>query len=129
MLNKLINGLLILVFVIGILGAGNLVLNELSNGNSCPRLLSIPACYIIFVCFVIPLIVHLLGKLNYIYFIFTGAAFCIALVASRLQVNGTGNCPTSETGTPLCYYSLLLFSSLLLLKALFIYKKNVSKNL
>jgi hypothetical protein len=127
MQTKLLNVLLLLVFVIGIFGAGELVYNEISQHNVCPKLLGIPACYIILTCFIIPFVVHIFKARNYIYFAFTGFAFVIALVATIMQFTGHAECPKTASGTPMCYYSLALFTSLIVLKWLFI--KHASKNL
>ncbi len=115
---KIINFLLVTVFAIGILRAGNLVLRELEHPNTCPTLLGIPACYIILACFIIPFISHFYNRNNIIYFVFTGFAFIVALVASIMQFTNTGACPKTENGTPMCYYSLLLFTSLIVIKVL-----------
>ncbi len=127
MLIRILKTLLLAVFAIGTVGAGLLVYDEVTQYNVCPKLLGIPACYIILACFVIPFITHILKWNNRIYFIFTGFAFAIALVASIMQFTGNGECPKTANGTPMCYYSLLLFSSLILFKILLI--KNASKNL
>lgn len=127
MQSKLLNILLLIVFAIGIFGTEELVYNEITQHNVCPKLLGVPACYIVLACFVIPFLVHILKSKNYIYFAFVGFAFVIALVATIMQFTGHAECPKTANRTPMCYYSLLLFSSLLVFKLLLI--KNVSKNL
>ena len=120
-----INILIITLFVIGILGTGILVINEFNTGEGCPKFGYIPACYIIFACFVIPFLAHLLKKWNFIYFLGTGLAFIIAVIASIMQFNGNAECPKTSNGIPMCYYSFLIFSSLILLKVLYIKYKNI----
>ena len=117
-----LNWLLLLVFFIGILGAGLLVFDEIKTSNTCPKLLGIPACYIILACFIIPFFTHITKGKNLIYFIFTSTAFIIALVASTMQFTGLGACPKTANGIPMCYYSLLLFTALITLKI--VIKKN-----
>ena len=124
MQTKVLNSLLLVVFAIGILGAGDLVYSEFKLHNICPKLIGIPACYIILACFIIPLIVHLFKGKNYIYFAFTGLAFIIALTASVMEITGLGECPKTAGGTPMCYYSLLLFSSLIDIKYGLIKRRN-----
>jgi len=126
---RVLNILLLLVFTIGILGAGSLVWKEVTQGDICPKLIGIPACYIILTCFVIPLLGHLLKWNNGIYFMFTGLAFIIAFIASIMQLTGNGDCPRTENGTPMCYYSLALFSVLFFSKIIHIRKTNAIKNL
>jgi len=77
MKTKALNWLLLLVFIVGIIGASLLVYDEIKTTNVCPKLLGIPACYIILVCFIIPFIVHLVKGRNSVYFLFTGIAFTI----------------------------------------------------
>ncbi len=102
--------------IIGLLGAGELVVEELRTGNGCPKIMHIPMCVVILICFMVPFITHLLKKWNIIYFIFTGLAGSLALIASVMQFTGNAECPKTAYGTPMCYYSLVLFSSLILLK-------------
>lgn len=113
---KFLKGLLILVFLIGIIGAGGLVYDEITISNICPKILRIPACYIILACFGIPFIVHLTKYKNNIYFLFTGIAFTIAFIASILEITKLAECPKTSNGHPMCYYSLVLFTTLIVLK-------------
>ena len=106
------------VLIIGVYGAGGLVIEELKTGEGCPKIMGIPMCLVILICFLIPLIAHILKKWNVLYFLFAGLACSIALVASIMQFLGYAECPKTAFGTPMCYYSLLLFSSLMLFKIL-----------
>jgi hypothetical protein len=107
---------ILIILFIGLFGAGGLVLEEFKTGEGCPKIMHIPMCLVVFICFVIPLIVHVLRKANVLYFIFTGLAGSIALVASIIQFTGNAECPKTASGTPMCYYSLVLFSTLIILK-------------
>ena len=107
---------ILVILAVGIFGAGGLVVEEFKTGEGCPKIMQVPMCLVILICFVIPLITHLLNKLNFLYFLFTGLAGSIALVASIMQFMGNAECPKTSSGTPMCYYSLLLFSSLIVLK-------------
>ena len=104
------------ILIIGLYSAGELVLEELKTGDGCPKIMHIPMCIVILICFLIPFIAHLLKKWTLLYFICTGLAGSIALFASVLQFIGKAECPKTASGTPMCYYSLLFFSSLMLLK-------------
>lgn len=103
-------------FVIGIFGAGSLVITEFATGNGCPKFGEVPSCLIILICFILPFISHLLKKWDLIYFLFTGIATLIALMASVMQFIGNAECPKSDSGIPMCYLSLLIFTSLITLK-------------
>ena len=107
---------ILIILIIGLVGAGGLVLEEFKTGEGCPKIMHIPMCLVILICFIVPLITHLLKKRNTLYFLFTGLAGSIALVASIMQYTGNAQCPKTTSGTPMCYYSLLLFSSLIILK-------------
>ncbi|GAL62652.1 hypothetical protein [Algibacter lectus] len=104
------------ILILGVYGAGGLVVEEFKTGEGCPKIMGIPMCLVILFCFLVPLIVHLLKKWNVLYFLFTGLAGSIALVASIMQFTGNAECPKTTSGTPMCYFSLLLFSSLIVLK-------------
>jgi len=124
---KITNILLLLVFTLGIVGSGELVWTDITAQGVCPKILGVPACYIVLICFIIPFASHILKMGNVIYFTCTGLAFIIALIATIMQLAGNEICPKSIGGIALCYYSLVLFSSLLILKRILI--KNVPENL
>ena len=119
-LEKIVHSIITILLIIGLYGSGGLVWNEIQTGNGCPKIWIIPACAIVMLCFLIPLIVHLFKKYNSIYFVFTGLALIIAIIASVIQFNGLGECPKLDNGTPMCYLSFVLFSILITLKILLI---------
>ena len=121
---KVLSIAITILLLIGIWGTGGLVWNEIQTGNGCPKIWIIPACVIVFICFLIPLIVHVLGKWNRLYFVFTGLALTIAIVASFMQFTGNGECPKLDNGTPMCYLSFLIFSTLIGLKITLLNKEN-----
>jgi len=116
MLKRITYYVILGILIIGVYGAGGLVVEEFKTGEGCPKIMGIPMCLVILICFLVPLIVHLLKKKNVLYFLFTGLAGSIALIASIMQFLGYAECPKTSLGTPMCYYSLLLFSSLITLK-------------
>ena len=106
------------VILIGVWGIGDLVWSEFQHAHTCPKLLGIPACYFIFFFIVAVLVSHLkvLKDKNFLYFLFGGIAWLIAVMASYMQYNELAQCPKTESGFPLCYGSFALFGVLLLLK-------------
>ena len=116
MREKIVQYGILIVLIIGLIGAGGLVFEEFKTGEGCPKIMHVPMCLVILICFVVPLISVLLKKWNGLYFLFTGLAASIALVASIMQFIGNAECPKIASGTPMCYYSLLLFGSLIILK-------------
>lgn len=105
-----------ILLLIGLWGASGLVIEELKTGNGCPKIALIPACIIIFFCFLIPAISHLIRKKIVFYYVFSLLAFSIAALASYLQFNDLAQCPKMASLTPMCYISLLIFSTLIILK-------------
>ena len=65
---KIIRVLIFSILIIGLLGAGGLVFEEFKTGKGCPKVMHIPMCVIILICFIIPLIAHILKKWNILYF-------------------------------------------------------------
>jgi len=126
MSNKITYYSILVILIIGLFGAGGLVVEEFKTGEGCPKIMQIPMCLVILICFIVPLVAHLLKKWNVLYFLFTGLAGSIALVASIMQFTGNAECPKTASGTPMCYYSLLLFSSLIILK-IYHFKSNNQK--
>lgn len=115
-LSKIIWYVITLLLLMGVYATFGLVWEEIQTGNGCPKIWVIPACVIILICFLIPLIVHLFKKYNTLYFVFTGLAFAIAIIASIMQFTGNGECPKLDNGTPMCYLSFITFSVLISLK-------------
>lgn len=122
MKKKIINYSIYLVFIFGILGAGNLAFTEFLHQGTCPRLGIIPACYIIFACLLIPFVAHIFNKGKVIYFLFVSFALAIATYATVGQLIGKVQCPKMENGFPMCYISFGIFFSLVILKILQIRK-------
>ena len=120
MKNKILYYIILIILVVGIIGAGGLVVEELKTGEGCPKIFQIPMCIVILICFLIPFVAHLIGKWNLLYFIFTGLAGAIGLAASIMQATGNAECPKTSGGTPMCYYSLVLFTSLIVLKIIYL---------
>lgn len=109
----------VVVNAILLMGAGALALGELRNPATCPDLLGIPACYLVFGCATLTMGSRLLrNPVRIVVFLLgAGPAFGLALVASALQLMGGVQCPKGPGGVPLCYLSLALFGTLLALEA------------
>ena len=89
-------------------GAGSLSLNDWKNKNVCPKIAGIPACYIVFVCFVIASISHIINTsfTVQLFFISIGIPGLIALLGSITELTGRTICPKTASGIPMCYISL-----------------------
>ena len=107
-----------LIGFLGLFGTFGLVQNELTTGNVCPKIIGIPACFIILVCFLLVLLGHtgILKKGSWFYFVGAGVAFSIASYGSLGELLGFAECPKTSNGVPMCFLSFGLFFLLLFLK-------------
>lgn len=106
------------VLLFGLYGAGQLSWNNFQDPEGiCPKLLSIPACYIILLFLLTAGVSHLLDY-NPTYWLATGLAAGIAVAGTVGELTGTSSCPQTASGTPMCFISLAMFAGLILLKML-----------
>jgi hypothetical protein len=124
MINKIINNLIYSLFVFGIYGTGSLGLTEFHHSGTCPKIGIIPACYIIFICLILPFVTHILNKGKVLYFVFTSLALAIATYGTVGQLLGNVQCPKTTNGLPMCYISFVLFTSLIILKKIHLKTKS-----
>lgn len=115
---KLLFGLILLGILFGLYGTYGLVAHEFEVGHICPRILSIPACYIILGCFLLMLVSHLplLPDHNVLYYLGSGIAVSIATFGSVSQLSGSMECPKTSGGIPMCFISFGIFATLIALK-------------
>ena len=110
---------IIAILLFSIYGSGQLSLYDWKKKNVCPKILGIPACYIVFTLFGIGLFFHSISISNYdsiIYVIAIGFIFLIASIGTITELRGIEICPRTKKGTPMCYFSLALASILIILK-------------
>lgn len=106
-----------------------LVYKEIVTQNYCPLLWKIPACYIVLIGYSLMLLAiqNFENRIGYItYFIFGDILFTIAVWFSYKQIIREGNCP-AILKIPLCYASLLLAATLIILGLNINKKKQKSK--
>ena len=120
MKTKILSFLIWGIVLIGLNGVWGLVRNEYVTGNGCPKLIGIPACYIIFTCLILILVseINVLKDRSKLFWVGAGVAWLIAAVGATGQYFGWLECPKTVGGTPMCYLSFAMFTSLLLLKVL-----------
>lgn len=107
------------ILLFSIYGSLKLSLVDYQQKNICPKILEIPACYIVLLFFGLSLAVHLLQnklKGKFWYYSFMAIPFLLALGGTITELSGTIVCPRTEGGTPMCYISLGICTSLILLK-------------
>ncbi len=117
-LKNFLYGLIILIASLAISGSFGLVIKESDAGNICPKILGIPACYIVLTCFTLALIGHLIPRTKgkWIYFFFIGIVTFIATMGTIGELTGMIKCPRTTGGTPMCFLSLAICLSLLVSK-------------
>jgi hypothetical protein len=94
----------------------NLAVTEFITKGICPQLVFFPACYLVLICFLIPLILQIINKGRIIFFVFIGIAFLLAIFASFGQFFNLISCPKTDIGIPKCYLSFALLLVIIWLK-------------
>ena len=117
-MTKIISILIWLIGLIGLYGSFNLIYDELTSGNICPKIIGIPACFIILICFSLVLLGHasILQKRPWVYFLGAGIAITLATYGSLGELLDFAECPKTSSGIPMCFLSFGLFATLLFLK-------------
>ncbi len=97
----------------GVLLTGWLVASEISRGSTCPHLLGLPACYIVFAGYVMATVGAWWSGPAADTLFMTGAfgVTAIGLYFSVGQLRGAVECPTFE-GLPMSYLSLVAGATL-----------------
>ena len=121
-MKQILYWLVVLIAGFAIYGTFGLVLKEWNIGNICPKILGFPACYIVMICFIIGLVSHLIPgvKTTWIYYLFIGLVTIIAITGTVGELIGLTKCPRTAGGTPMCFISLAICLTLILVKTLLI---------
>ena len=108
------------VLLFAVYGAASLSYSDYKSIISCPEIAGIPACYLVFLFFVIGAVSHFIQhKLaNKAVFFFIGVPGLLALYASIQELNVAHTCPQTDSGIPMCFISLGLCSVIVIFKAL-----------
>ena len=110
---------IIAILIFSIYGSFNLSMVDFHKKNICPKVLGIPACYIVFLFFALALGGHVfkgyLGR-DLWYYGFMAVPFLLALGGTLTELSGKVVCPRTPGGTPMCYISLGICTTLLILK-------------
>jgi len=117
-MKQIVTYFILAILVFAIYGAIKLSIVDYKKKNVCPKILKIPACYIVFIFFFLSAAVHIIPgvKNYYLYFSFLMIPFLLALAGTVTELSGKVVCPRTPGGTPMCYISLGICSCLLLLK-------------
>ena len=111
--------IIIAVLLFTIYGSFNLSMVDFQKKNICPKVFGVPACYIVCLFFVLALGGHIfkgfLG-IDIWYYGFVAVPFLLALGGTLTELSGKVICPRTPGGTPMCFISLGICTTLLLLK-------------
>lgn len=120
-MKRIIFYLIIVVLLFSIYGSFNLSLDDYQTKDICPKIFGIPACYIVLLFFLLTLGSHIFQSyigMRLWFYTFLAVPFLLALSGTITELSGTVVCPRTPGGTPMCYISLLICSSLLVFKIL-----------
>lgn len=123
--NPVLRVMLYLSSGLGAIISAYLVIKESYEPGYCPRIIDIPACYPVIVCYILVFISLFIDKRSARYIIFytgTLTGLVIALWFSAGQLMSTRACPPL-LHIPLCYGSLVLFAIILILGTIEVRKK------
>ncbi len=98
--------LIIAVLLFVIYGSFSLSRWDYKKKNVCPKILGIPACYLIFMFFLGALVVHAIQPASNLYYGFLAVPFLLALAGTLTELSGKVICPRTPSGTPMCFISL-----------------------
>ena len=109
--------LIILILLFVIYGSFMLSRKDYRKKNVCPKIIGIPACYLVFIFFVGSLFSHILNfGAPYSYYAFLAVPFLLALTGTLVELTGKVICPRTPGGTPMCFISLGFCTVLIFLK-------------
>ena len=118
-MNPILYYIIIVVLSFVIYSSYRLSRKDYRKKNVCPKILSIPACYIVCLFFIAALLGHLFFEAApYWYFGFLAVPFILALSGTLTELAGKVICPRTRGGTPMCYLSLGFCSLLIILKTI-----------
>jgi hypothetical protein len=112
---------------LGAIFSAYLVIMETYNPGFCPRLIGIPACYPVLVCYILVFVSLFIDKRSarhIIFYLGTFTGLAIGVWFSTGNLIGDRACP-ELLNIPLCYASLIIFIFILILGAIEIRKKRV----
>jgi len=93
-----------------ILRLAPVIRTEWLDGNGCPNIGPVPACYLVAVCYALMGVAAIFNPLSLqiVFWIGWVPVFLLALSGTVLEISGTPTCPAAPNGTPMCFYSLAL---------------------
>lgn len=123
--------LIIGILLFAIYGSVELSITDYNQKDVCPKIIGIPACYVVGFMFTIGLVTHIISrsKSNTLLFYLSVGIVCImALKGTLSELSGIVVCPRTSGGTPMCYISFGICSVLLVLKTIEIFLPTIKNN-
>ena len=102
--------------LIGLISVLPVSLAELSTGDACPHLGTLPACHLVSLAYAMVFLTVLHRRLwnPWVFLISWLPIFALAATGSGLELMGHETCPKTESGIPKCFFSLGLAVALLI---------------
>jgi len=93
----------------GVLGVMPIAYNQL-QGVACPKLGSVPACFVVLVAYVLIVAAAFLRQpwRGYVFIPAWLVVFAIAAIATGLELFTPNTCPAAKIGIPACFLSLAM---------------------
>ena len=109
-MDKVLRITILLLSFVAMWGILRISIEEWATGEGCPKLATIPICYIITVLVAILIFAQFTSfryKLR-LFLLGAGIPWAIAIIASYMQYNGITECPKSKGGTPMLSISFAI---------------------
>ncbi len=102
--------LLVLAATVGFVGALTISVSHIATDFECPKLFSLPACFLVLAGYSLILVSSMRGTLKPVWLFWIGwvVVFGFALTGTSLEILSHDSCPRSYGNVPACYYSLAL---------------------
>ncbi len=93
------------------------VISQHIQGNACPMLGPVPACYLVFLGYAAMLLAVAFNPLRTLWLFFAGwgPVFFLALSGTVLELFSKPTCPRTDSDTPMCFLSLGVASFLIVI--------------
>ena len=93
------------------------VISQHMQGYACPMLGPVPACYLVFLGYAAMLFAVAFNPFRTLWLFLAGWApvFFLAMSGTALELFSKPTCPRTESGTPMCFFSLGVASLLIVI--------------
>jgi hypothetical protein len=106
-LSKSLFSLTIIICIVGFLGGLSISYNNFMTINTCPKIGLLPACYLVTIGYAL-MFIATLYKNKMIFLMASMPVLALASFGSIMAILGHDTCPKTDTGIPMCYFSLIM---------------------